>query len=272
VAAEFSPLLNLAASLLFLLVLPWMISRALRFRAHNTSWRGLRFGFDGTVGEAAKAWILWPILGALSLGLLIPFAVTKQKRYLINHLHFATARFAVDLPGKAVYGVFAWAAAVLLSVVIVGGLVVWTVVLPMAGTLAQHSANGPQALAGMLGIGMFLVLGLAMTLAAPYVRVRMANLVWNRSTLAAGDGAAHGFLSDQRVRAYYLIVLANWLLTLLTLGLYRPFAAVRVWRYRAEHFALLPAGDLDAFVGMQEDDVRVTGEEATDVLDVDLGW
>ena len=61
------------------------------------------------------------------------------------------------------------------------------------------------------------------------------------------------------------------LLTLLTLGLFRPFAVARQWRYKAEHFAVLAAGSLDEFIANQEAEVRVTGEEATDLLDVDLG-
>jgi len=35
---------------------------------------------------------------------------------------------------------------------------------------------------------------------------------------------------------------------------------------------MLPAGTLDDFVSAQEGEVRVLGEEAADLLDIDLGF
>ena len=49
-------------------VAPWFFYKAMRFKLSNTTWRGVRFGFDSTVGEAyaalAPAVILWVLLAA----------------------------------------------------------------------------------------------------------------------------------------------------------------------------------------------------------------
>ncbi|MCZ4303950.1 YjgN family protein [Zoogloeaceae bacterium G21618-S1] len=268
IAAEFNPLLNLAATLVFVVLVPWMISRALRFRAYNTSWRGLRFGFDGLTWEAAKAWVLWPIAGVLSLGILFPIALAKQRRYLFTHLRFGQAPFEIDLPLGPVYRIFGRVG--LLALVYVAVLVALGFVLggPLglfaAGDTAQRGGGEVFGLYVMLAM---LALYVGFALIAPYVSARMANLSFNQANLEN-----HGFFSDMVAGRYVFIVLTNWLLTALTLGLYRPFAVVRLWRYRVEHLALLPAGTLDDFVAVQADEVRVIGEEAADMLDVDLGF
>ncbi|WP_323001972.1 YjgN family protein [Denitromonas sp.] len=262
IAVEFNPLLNLAVMLLFAVLLPWMISRALRFRAHNTSWRGLRFGFDGLTWEAAKAWVLWPVAGVLSLGLLFPVALAKQRRYLFNHLRFGQAEFEIDLPVGPVYRVFGRVALFALAYVVM--------VVGLGGSLEMLSNR--EAVQGGAAFSFYfmattLALYVGFALIAPYVSAHLANLSFNRANLQN-----HGFFSDMVPGRYVWIVLSNWLLTALTLGLFRPFAVVRLWRYRVEHLALLPAGTLTAFMAVQAEEARVIGEEAADLLDVDLGF
>ena len=54
--------------LVFLAALPWIMVKGLSFRNLSSAWRGVRFGFEGKVGEAATVFLLWPLLGALTLG------------------------------------------------------------------------------------------------------------------------------------------------------------------------------------------------------------
>src|SRR5262249_47509629 len=53
---------------LALLLIPWLIVSSLRFNARNTSYRNVRFNFTGTYGGAAKAYLLWPVIGVLTGG------------------------------------------------------------------------------------------------------------------------------------------------------------------------------------------------------------
>lgn len=265
IAAEFNPLLNLAVTLLFFALLPWMISRAMRFRAHNTSWRGLRFAFHGGTWDAAKAWVLWPIAGVLTLGLLFPFAIAAQRRYLVNHLRFGTAPFEVELPTRAVYRIFIVVGVLVLALLAVCAALVFGPIAALGGGGMLTDAH--KAAVSSSVVIAFVVFYLGVATIAPYVSVRLTNLVLNLTRLQD-----HGFLSQMRARRYVVIVLTNWLFTLLTLGLYRPFAVVRLWAYRVAHLSVLPAAPLDEFVTAQEAHVRVIGEEAADMLDIDLGF
>ncbi len=266
IAAEITPLLNLLATLIFLALLPWMVSRSMRFRAHNTSWRGLRFGFSGTATEAVRPWLLWPVAVGLTLGLLLPFMIRAQWHYLLRHLRFGNTAFSIDAPTGPIYRVLFVSGLWFMGLAVAGGSAIGY--LTYSSLLGQApDSDAWEAAAGVGGIALFAWVVLSMSLIVPWVQVRFANL---RAGLM--ELGPHRFLSDQRVREYYPILVTNWLLTVLTLGLFRPFAVTRVWRYRVEHFALLSAGDIDDFVASQAAEAPVAGSEAADLLDIDLGF
>jgi uncharacterized membrane protein YjgN (DUF898 family) len=67
------------------------------------------------------------------------------------------------------------------------------------------------------------------------------------------------------------IQLTNAIFIVLTLGLFMPWAAVRLARYRAEQLVLLPASSLDEFVASSDQEVGAVGEEALEMFDFDIG-
>src|SRR5690606_22071322 len=86
VATELEPLAALGLLLAYLLALPWIIHRALRFRHANTSWRGIRFGFLGTVGQAYRALTLPVLAWAFVLAAGLAFALWQGSDILLAWL------------------------------------------------------------------------------------------------------------------------------------------------------------------------------------------
>jgi uncharacterized membrane protein YjgN (DUF898 family) len=99
-----------------------------------------------------------------------------------------------------------------------------------------------------------------------YFSVRSSNLLYNSTAL---DG--HGFNATMAIKDYALIVFTNSLATVLTLGLFHPFARVRAYRYKIQQLAFRPAGDLDRFVAAQQSQVSAFGDEMSDFMDFDFG-
>jgi uncharacterized membrane protein YjgN (DUF898 family) len=64
---------------------------------------------------------------------------------------------------------------------------------------------------------------------------------------------------------------SNFFLIVLTLGLYKPFAAVRVARYHLEHLAFLSAGSMDEFVASEQQQAGAAGMETAEFFDIDVG-
>lgn len=235
---SFMPVLTLGFMLAFIVALPWLVCKSMAFRNRNTALRNIRFGFDGSYGSAFKAFVLWPLLGSLTLGLLLPYAFYRQKRFLVENSRYGTSRFEPSFGAGEYYGIYLKAFGIVL-------LAVLLMLIPI--------------------LGPFLALGVYLFVFA-YVSARTTNLIFNQSSLQQ-----HGFDSRLGVGRLAWIHLSNWVLVAITLGLATPWAKVRLANYRAECLSLLPHGSIDQFVAAEEQSVNSLGEEIGDAFDVDIG-
>jgi uncharacterized membrane protein YjgN (DUF898 family) len=224
--------------LVLLVTMPWLINRSMAFRNRNTVYRNVRFGFDGNYMGALKAFILWPIAGVLSVGLLMPYAIFRQKQYIVENSRYGTSHFAPEFNGREVYGIAIRAFLLML-------LAVGLALVPFIGPL--------------LALAVYLMV-------FAYFTANMGNLVYNRSQLQS-----HRFESSLQTKPLAFIYLTNWLMLALTLGLAMPWARVRLARYRAEHLIVLANGSLDHFVATEESNVSALGEELGEAFDIDIG-
>ncbi len=230
---------------LLIIALPWIAIRSLRFNRRMSAWRNIRFGFDGTIWPAIQVFILWPLVGIISLGILMPYAMYKQNEFIVNNTRYGTSRFTLEPCGKEFFMIFVGAFVIML----LAGLVGWglALVLPPLSLLVYFAAY----------LYMFV-----------FISVRSANLIFNNSILNAGQFCFDSSWTDG---SYMKVLLINSLFTLLTLGFYYPWAMVRVANYKAEHLSLIAHEDLDSFVAREEEHVSALGEEMGDVFDMEIG-
>jgi len=242
VAGGLNPLLGIVIALLIAAVMPWLIVRSLRFKLHNSSYRGLRFAFAGSDGAAYTVFLLFPILTVLSLYLLAPFTHQQIKQYQHRNSMFGDTFFNFEASVGSFYGIYLR----MLGLLVVLGI--------LAGILV--AAGLPF---------MLILLPIAFLFVAAYLAVRLPNLIWN----ATGLGE-HTFYSRLEIRPYLWISFTNLLGIVFTLGLYVPFATVRMMRYKLESMGLLAQGDLAEFVAGQAQAISATGEETAEMFDVDI--
>lgn len=67
-----------------------------------------------------------------------------------------------------------------------------------------------------------------------------------------------------------VLYITNTLGIVFTLGLFIPWAAVRMARYRAERTTFLSRGNLDDFVNKQAAQVASAGDELGEMLDLEV--
>jgi uncharacterized membrane protein YjgN (DUF898 family) len=228
---------------LFFLVLPWLVVRAMTFRARNTSYRNIRFDFAQNYRGAVGAYIGLPLLLIPTLGLIYPEVVRRQKAFIVANSRFGTTPFEFRAGSGAFYRIFVMAA--LLAILLV--------------VAVAFSGRAHSLLVYASGASLYLVL-------IAFMGASLGNLVYNSTTLDK-----HALRSRLDWMKLLWIYLTNTLATIATLGLYLPWARVRLARYRAESLELLPAGDLGAFVGQTLEKVASTGEEMSEMFDVDIG-
>lgn len=249
VAINFAPLIGFIVFLALAAAMPFLLQRSLRFRAHNTSWSGLRFGFDGEQAGAYRVFLLWPMLTAITLYLLGPMWHQRLKAYQHENARYGATQFSFEATVGSFYRVYL----VAIGVVIAGILLIPAV--------AIFGAQLSRAVAALLPIGLIAL----MLFIQPYLMAKLQNLVWNHTKVGP-----HGFDSNVAPRRLFFIFVTNLIGVVLTLGLYQPFAAIRMAKYRLESVSLLAAGPLDEFVAGQQQAVTATGEGAADVFDIDI--
>jgi uncharacterized membrane protein YjgN (DUF898 family) len=86
VSGSLFPPLALAVIVLIMLIAPWMIQKALRFRAHNTVHRNVRLNFRGTVGESYSVFLGLLFLVPFTIGLIVPYIQFRQRRFFFGNL------------------------------------------------------------------------------------------------------------------------------------------------------------------------------------------
>jgi uncharacterized membrane protein YjgN (DUF898 family) len=120
---------------------------------------------------------------------------------------------------------------------------------------------------GMLLIGVYAPMVAAMTSFKAIAVAMVQNLVWSNTA------SSHvRFQSDLEALGLMGLALKNFALTVLTLGLYWPFAAVATQRMRLQAvtvaFSLSPDELVLAALGKQGD---TAGDAAGDILGIDIG-
>ena len=252
-AGFFLPGVGLVLGLALVFVFPWVVNRTLKFYARNTTYRNIRFRFVGTYGKALAVFLGWPLLAALTFGLLSPYAMYKQQRFFAENHRYGNKSFNFTARPGDYYVLFV----ISIVIVLVGFLVF------IMGGAAAALASGAGALAALGGLG----LALSYAASALYFMTGMQNLLYNNLTLSS-----HDFKSNYQVMSYGVVMGTNFLFTLLTLGLFIPWAKVRLARYAAEHTAVDVAEDLDKFAAISQPDESAFGEEFGDVFDMDVAF
>jgi uncharacterized membrane protein YjgN (DUF898 family) len=257
--------------------LPFMMRSALRFRLSNTWYRGLPFGFGGSLAGAYAVY-LPPVALVLTPGVLAAMGVDPKligaffllylcwpllhgamKRYQHRHLMAGdqTADFPLSFGRLALPYLHAFLLGLAALVVFIAVVAVTAGIGKKGGTIGTVTL----VVAVVLLYLSFLLLG-------PFILVRMNNRAWSATAFPGIHIDSH-----MTVRGYLKLQVVNVLLTLLTLGLFRPFAAVRTWRYRLAHLKIdAPDGFEQATRNVQRRPDNAAGDGVADFLGVDLSW
>lgn len=260
VTLEFNPVLGLAIGLLLTLVMPWLLMRSLRFKLYNSSYRGLRFGFAGQTRGAYDAFLKYPMLAGLSLYLLAPLAHQRIKQYQFDNSRFGSSAFRFGAAAKGFFLLYSSALAVMLGTVL------------LLVTLAMLSGSGlgiSAIVTGFLAAGpliMFVMVASVLVVSSLFIAY-MQNLVWGNTELGA-----HRFFSNVSARRLLWLRVTNFIGVVLTLGLFKPFADIRMLRLKLESMGLTVSGDMSEFIADQQQQATAAGEETAEMFDVDISF
>lgn len=258
-----SPILVLVVILLFAILTPWLIVKSLSFNARNSTYRGLRFGFDGTYGGAAKVFLLLPVAALFTLYLLIPWVQRKQKQFTVGHHRYGATRFAFHGTTEGIYKIFGLTLLFFIPLFIAYGGIIGTLVASGAGRTPGAPPPPMMAAWGLL----FFPAMISAVIGSYFYRARLFNYVWGNTTLGE-----HRFEARMSFGGLLGLQIVNALAVLFTLGLLYPWAKVRLVDYILKSLRFLPAGSIDDLAGGGPvADESAVGESAADFFDFDIG-
>ncbi|MDQ8186308.1 YjgN family protein [Pelagicoccus sp. SDUM812002] len=267
-AGLFNPVFTVPFFLIYVFVGPWVVYKAMRFKAHNTSYRNVRFQFHGTVGDAYVIYLGIAILIPITFGLIIPYWIMKQKEYFYKNLSFGGRKFEFTPQAGEYYIAYIVAAVIVAG--IYGVMLVGFMATAFAGasTGSLEGSDAPEALIAGIFIALYIPLMLGMVFVQIYVYVTLFN--YNLGRLLVQQTA---FSSTLKVGKFYWITLTNILATVFSFGLLAPWAAIRKTRYLAESVELThPETGFGDFVVEAGKDQSSIGDAAADMFEIDIGW
>ncbi|MFA9273366.1 MAG: YjgN family protein [Candidatus Aquirickettsiella gammari] len=267
-----------------LLAFPWMMRSALRFRLRNTSYRGLRFDFDGKLSIAYSTYlpvamifilpaliaVLFPLSWYIALPailyLLWPWLHARMKRYQHGNILFGQKHTHSELSGTA----FIWPY-FLTGLYIFAAMIITALVAGIGAAFFQSGNKGADissSLSYLLPIIIMVIMSLLMySVLGPFLQTKIWNRSWNSTQL---NGMR--FNTNMSAWGYTKLQTINAILTILSVGLYRPFAVVRSYEYRLQHIEILALeADFDT-QKIQQMDENATAESSAEFLGFDLSW
>jgi len=274
-----------------LLLGPLLFASAQRFRLVNSSWRGLRFGFQMPRHQAY--WICLPVLllwqlntvpeefglelrfnhgNVLLLALIFaivgPCAHARLKAGQHSCASFGGRRFAYRSSMWEFYKLYALLTCLLCLALLLQFLLASIVLQGMSRWPNLSAWLAPWLRYANVWVGI-LVGAVVWLLVWPFFAARLQRVVWDRTRLGPVR-----FVGEMKAWPLWRMTLSQMLLVVLSLGLYWPFAAVTLARYRIESLKLRsmrPWAELDlrsprAAAG------STVAEGSADLFGLDLGW
>ena len=296
VLQNLSPAISGVVFLVFLAALPWLIWKSLIFNMKMTSFANVRFQFNGSLGQSYLNYIGYPILliaiasivialfnlvvGAIA-GLLamvfyvygMAFLKKKNTEYRINGSRYGQSQFSTELAlnplvmiSLKALGIFILA--LLVFFVFTGltmGMAFFTQFQDMAADPEgiQENSEVFVQLILLIYLGFFV----AGTFAFAFATARYRAYILQNTNLE--DKAI--FKSLVSARALTWVMVSNFLLIIVTLGLAIPWAKVRMARLMVDNTLIKAEVDLAEFTSQQQQKQSALGEQIGDAFDIDVG-
>jgi uncharacterized membrane protein YjgN (DUF898 family) len=257
---------------------PWLFMRGQQFALANSSFLGLRFGFRTDPWSAYLR--LLPVLALwwapellelvgfesrdyswLIVPATLPWMHHQLKAFQHGNATYGNRSFAFAQATPAFYAVYAKSVGLVLLAVVAFGLA-------MVGIAAGEDDPMLEAASSVRGWLYALGFGLAFYLiVGPYYAARLQQVVWSQTQL--GDIR---FRMPLRASELYKLAFKNAALTLLTCGLYWPWAAVALARYKLGCLELESNRSMAAVaMAVAVQPVDAAGDGSLDAFGLDIG-
>ncbi|EGQ8176059.1 TPA: YjgN family protein [Vibrio vulnificus] len=303
VANSFFPLASLVLLALFYVALPWLLWSNARFDSAMTSYRNVHFAFNGSLKEAYMSILGRGLASLLIIAIYIAIVVASANAsaMVATLLGFGTLVLMFVLYAWVVAGIHQYFASgyqygdwkfvakietgfflkTYCKAMLIGFLTAVAFMIVMGtfvlGTDIMNIFAGEVDLLEGKGDFAYVVVTYLVTITmslgiTAYTTTRIRNYVFSRltATAEAQSETEFRFASTFGVWDYMSLIVTNFLLQVITLGLARPWVMVRTSRYVASHTGVI--GDMDTMKATDQDSAvkNAISDEVAQAFDLGL--
>ncbi|ASC58138.1 YjgN family protein [Vibrio vulnificus] len=303
VANSFFPLASLVLFALFYVALPWLLWSNARFDSAMTSYRNVHFAFNGSLKEAYMSILGRGLASLLIIAIYIAIVVASANAsaMVATLLGFGTLVVMFVLYAWVVAGIHQYFASgyqygdwkfvakietsfflkTYCKAMLIGFLTAVAFMIVMGtfvlGTDIMNIFAGEVDLLEGKGDFAYVVLTYLVTITmslgiTAYTTTRIRNYVFSRLTATAETQSETEFRFASTFGAwdYMSLIVTNFLLQVITLGLARPWVMVRTSRYVASHTGVI--GDMDTLKATDQDSAvkNAISDEVAQAFDLGL--
>jgi uncharacterized membrane protein YjgN (DUF898 family) len=217
------------------------------------------------VGGSYRVFLLNGFLTLITLYMMAPFMHQRLKQYQHENSWLGRTQCSFHARAGQFYAIY-----LLLLVAMVGFffLISVTGISHAFVTVAQMQKQGGHVDTSLVFrtflilYGTLILVGLVV---GPIFHALVTNLIWSNTRIGE-----HRIECRMSAPALIWITVSNFILVIFTLGLFIPWAAVRLAKFQLESVRLLPASDLQEFEAAEPENIGAVGEEAATVFDFDI--
>lgn len=227
------------------LAFPWVFVKARQFELHNTTYRGLRFGYVGSVGKTYREFTIAGLPALFTLGLASFYFHWRLTAYALNFSRYGNVRATWHTSAGTFLGIYS-----------VTGL--YFGLAGFTGSLLSSATDVPLV-EEIFGYVLLLPI-------SAYFRVSTQNATYRGLRIAG-----YCVHSEQRTLALFGIYLTNAIAVVLTLGLALPWSKIRTVRYRIKCLKLKRFNNVPFERGTGSLSPDALGSGGADIGGLDLG-
>ncbi|ALZ75414.1 YjgN family protein [Rheinheimera sp. F8] len=257
--SHFFPIFALIFAIVFLFLTPWLLNQSLKFNFRMTSYRNVRFGFNGTYLGSLLNFVIYPLLSLFTLFLALPLAMRALDKYIVQHSTYGKKSFQTAPDVSPYYAATFLSGLLSMGIVLLMGFIIGTSI------YADPAAAAPEN-SMLVTATMFFSYALIGTLSGTLYQIWIRNHLFSRTRL---EGLVE-LESTVPVSTALYVAVTNLLLLLVTAGLAFPWTKVRKAQLLAAgtKITLYPA--LDQLYDQLSTPSSVVAEELADLYDVDF--
>jgi len=242
--------ISMESALLFvaalIMLMPAMVLKSLMYRARHSVYQDLHFTFDNNYSDAMRCFLLLPLATLLSAGLLFPYMLYHQKKFLVENHCYGNFRFSFVSRPAAFYQV----SIISLTLMVVSGI----------GFTFLQTVPEPYHLLAPVQ------LALVYTYAIAFFNAGVTNLTYKAITLRRNS-------FDANLRAHHLtgLYIVHAFALVFSLGMLYPWVKVRMTNYRCKHIIFTAMEKPERLTRQTVDKTSAAGDELSEFLGFDFG-